>query len=173
LKDFSKRLAGQIGEHLVVAELGRRNVIATPFAGNVPDIDILAYANGRAVPIQVKAIRQATGTADAARYLSIRFEREQQIIDGITAVDRSLIFVLVRIGATRSQDRFFVLEQGSLQDLILRNHSRVLQQFGGRRPKNWASTHCSYDLGDLEGSEENWDLIARRLTGMGGALVSR
>ena len=46
MKDFSKRLAGQIGEHLVVAELGRREIIATPFAGNVPDIDILAYANG-------------------------------------------------------------------------------------------------------------------------------
>lgn len=173
MKDFSKRLAGQIGEHLVVAELGRREIIATPFAGNVPDIDILAYANGRAVPIQVKAMRKSTGTADAAKYLSIRFEDEQQIIDGITTVDRSLIFVLVRIGAARSQDRFFVLEQGRLQDLILRNHSRVLQQFGGRRPKNWASTHCSFDLGDLEDSEENWDLIARRLDRMDEASVSQ
>jgi hypothetical protein len=110
LKDFSKRLAGQIGEHLVVAELGRREIIATPFAGNVPDIDILAYANGRAVPLQVKAMRQANGTVDAAKYLSIRFEAEQQIIDGLTTVDRSLIFVLVRIGTSRSLDRFFILE---------------------------------------------------------------
>lgn len=172
MKDFSKRLAGQIGEHLVVAELGRRNIIATPFAGNVPEIDILAYANGRAVPIQVKAMRHANGTVDAAKYLSIRFEGETQIIDGITAVDRTLIFVLVWIGEARSQDRCFVLEQGSLQDLILRNHSRVLHQFSGRRPRNWESTHCSYNPEDIPGSEENWDLIAQRLDPAGAATDS-
>ena len=41
---LSSKLAGQIGEHLVTAELGRQGIIATPFSGNVSDIDILAYA---------------------------------------------------------------------------------------------------------------------------------
>ena len=45
-RDFSAQLAGQIGEALVVAELGRRDIIATASSGNVPDIDILAYKNG-------------------------------------------------------------------------------------------------------------------------------
>ena len=45
---LSTKLTGQIGEHLVTAELGRLGIIATPFSGNVPDIDILAYANGAA-----------------------------------------------------------------------------------------------------------------------------
>ena len=106
-KDFSKRLAGQIGEHLVVAELGRRNIIATPFAGNVPDIDILAYANERAVPIQVKAMRQAGGTVDATKYLRISFAGEQQRIDGLVEVDRSLVYVLVTSGISAGEDRFF------------------------------------------------------------------
>ncbi len=162
-KDFSKRLAGQIGEHLVVAELGRRNIIATPFAGNVPDIDILAYANERAVPIQVKAMRQAGGTVDATKYLRISFAGEQQRIDGLVEVDRSLVYVLVTIGISAGEDRFFVLEQGGLQDLIMRNHSSVLERFGGRRPKNWQSTHCSYNPDDLEGAENNWSLIEQRL----------
>lgn len=163
-KDFSKQLAGQIGEHLVVAELGRRGIIATPFAGNVPDIDILAYANGRAVPIQVKAMRQPSGSVDAAKYLKVRFEGEQQIIDGVAEdIDRSLIYVLVLIGKTRNEDQLYVLEQGQLQDLILRNHSNVLRQHGGRRPKNWESTHCSYDPREIVGAEDNWGLIARRL----------
>jgi len=38
-KNYSTRLAGQIGENLMVAELGRRGIIATALAGNVPDID--------------------------------------------------------------------------------------------------------------------------------------
>ena len=40
MKNYSTQLAGQIGESLVVAELGKRGVIATAFSGNVPDIDI-------------------------------------------------------------------------------------------------------------------------------------
>lgn len=37
-RSFNNQLAGQIGESLVVAELGRRGIVATAFAGNVPDI---------------------------------------------------------------------------------------------------------------------------------------
>ena len=40
-RSFKTQLAGQIGEALVVAELGRREIVATAFAGNVPDIDLL------------------------------------------------------------------------------------------------------------------------------------
>jgi hypothetical protein len=41
----------------VAAELGRRGLIATPFAGNVPIFDLLAVdEKGRAIPIQVKTI---------------------------------------------------------------------------------------------------------------------
>jgi hypothetical protein len=40
-RSFKTQLAGQIGESLVVAELGRRGIVATTFAGNVPDIDLL------------------------------------------------------------------------------------------------------------------------------------
>lgn len=50
-KSFKTQLAGQIGESLVVAELGRRGIVATAFAGNVPDIDLLAYKNGKTAHI--------------------------------------------------------------------------------------------------------------------------
>lgn len=33
------KLTGQLAEHLVCAELGRRGLIATPFSGNVPTFD--------------------------------------------------------------------------------------------------------------------------------------
>ena len=38
---LSTKLTRQIGEHLVTAELGRQDIVATPFSGNVPNIDIL------------------------------------------------------------------------------------------------------------------------------------
>lgn len=41
VRNFKAKLAGQIGESVVVAELGRRGIIATAFAGNVPDIDVV------------------------------------------------------------------------------------------------------------------------------------
>src|SRR4051812_37720472 len=50
------QLAGQIAEHLVVAELGRLGLAATGFSGNIPTFDVLAVdENCRVVPIQVKA----------------------------------------------------------------------------------------------------------------------
>jgi hypothetical protein len=87
-KDFRNHLTKQIGEHLVVAELGRRGIIAAPFAGNVPDIDILAYAGGQTVAIQVKALRTGSVQVDARSFLNIRFDGETQLIDGLNLVDR-------------------------------------------------------------------------------------
>ena len=54
-RNFSNQLSGQIGEALVVVELGRLGIVATAFAGNVPDIDILAYKEGKSKAVQVKA----------------------------------------------------------------------------------------------------------------------
>ena len=56
-KGFNTQLTRQIGEHLVVAKLGRLGILATPFAGNVPDYDLLASdLSGHSLPLQVKAI---------------------------------------------------------------------------------------------------------------------
>jgi hypothetical protein len=50
-------LTGQIGEYLVCAELGRCDLIATPFSGNVPSFDVLATDKSfRTVLIQVDCI---------------------------------------------------------------------------------------------------------------------
>jgi len=66
------KLAGQIAEHLVCAELGRRDLIATPFAGNVPTFDIIAAnAECRTVPIQVKATRGNSWPTKATKWMDI------------------------------------------------------------------------------------------------------
>jgi hypothetical protein len=109
---------------LFVGELGRRGIVATPFAGNVPDIDVLAYANGRSVPIQVKAQRKGDMSVDGMKYLDMSFDGDIQIIVGKTTdIDRGLIFVLVKIGDKPGEDAFFVYTQGVVQDLVYKGYS--------------------------------------------------
>ena len=73
-KSFKNQISGQIGESIVVAELGRQGVVATAFSGNVPDIDLLAYYNGMSIPIQVKAQSKGDLSVNAKHYLDIIFD---------------------------------------------------------------------------------------------------
>ena len=82
-RNFSNQLSGQIGEALVVAELGRMGIVATAFSGNVPDIDILAYKDGKTTSVQVKAWKSGTVSFDAKRFLDIVIENDKQIVRGI------------------------------------------------------------------------------------------
>lgn len=74
VKNFSSKLSAQIGENLVVVELGRWGIIATALAGNVPEIDILAYGDKQSIPIQVKALKKGSLQTNAKNYLNIDFD---------------------------------------------------------------------------------------------------
>lgn len=165
-RKFKTQLVGQLGEYLVVAELARRGVIATPFSGNVPDIDVLAYhPNGKSVAIQVKASTRGKISVDAKKYIEIEFDGDKQNVIGKKEdIDRDLVFVLVRVGDNLGEDRFFIYEQGLVQDIILRTHTQFLAKHGGVRPRNPESTHSGYELLDLAACEGNWNLILERLS---------
>lgn len=164
-RNFNTQLAGQIGESLVVAELGRRGIVATAFAGNVSDIDLLAYRAGRTSALQVKSVRTGSISFDAKRFMTIEFEGDRQIITGASPVlDAALIFVVVSIGPQLGEDRFFILEQGALQGIIQVNHSKWLAKHGGIRPKNPQSTHTAVSIAQLDDFRDNWSLIERRLS---------
>ncbi len=79
-RSFKNQLAGQVGESLVVAELGRRGIVATTFACNLPDIDLLAYRNGRTIALQVKSVRTGSISLDAKRFMTIEFRGDMQVI---------------------------------------------------------------------------------------------
>ena len=79
-KSFKNQISGQIGESIVVDELGRQGVVATAFSGNVPDIDLLAYYNGMSIPIQVKAQSKGDLSVNAKHYLDIIFDGKKQIV---------------------------------------------------------------------------------------------
>ena len=164
-RNFKTQLAGQIGESLVVAELGRRGVVASAFAGNVPDIDILAYRDGFTTALQVKSIRTGSVSFDASRYLLIDFEGDKQIVKGCDpSIDHSLIYVFVSIGLQAGNDSIFILHKGQLQKIIYENHVGWLIKHGGVRPKNPKSMHVSVSISDLQDFKDNWAVIDSRLS---------
>jgi hypothetical protein len=163
-RNFKTQLAGQIGESLVVAELGRKGIVATAFAGNVPDIDLVAYHDGRTIALQVKSVRTGSVSFDAKRFMEIEFDGNRQVITNkAITLDVTLIFVFVSIGEKAGTDQFFIVDQGSLQGIIGSNHAAFLASHNGLRPRNPQSTHVSLSLNQLEQYRDNWKLIENSL----------
>jgi hypothetical protein len=154
---LSNKLTGQIGEHLVTAELGRRGIIATPFSGNVPHIDILAHANGISGHIQVKAISHESWQFDIRKFLVVDLTTKGQTVRGMNPdLDRRIICVFVSLGEVLGEDEFYVFKLGWLQDYFF-------QQYKGRKPpKNINSFHCAIWEDNLQKHLGKWKLITRK-----------
>jgi hypothetical protein len=153
---LSTQLTRQIGEHLVTAELGRRGIIATPFAGNVPDIDILAFANGISAPIQVKSINKSSWQFDIRRFLTIKLTPEEQKVSGVNSdLNREIICVFVAVGNALGEDEFYIFHLGWLQDYFQETYK------GRKPPKNINSFHCAIWKRHLNKYLGNWGLIEK------------
>ena len=158
----SMQLTRQIGEHLVAAELGRQGLIATPFAGNVPEFDLLvADEKGCAMPIQVKAINGPSWQFNAKSFLDIETVNGVQRVKGrktLVNPDLVCVFVLLRGPGT---DEFYILRFRDLQSYFAKNYK------GGRRPKNPDSTHCAVWPEHLKEFRDNWSLIFETIALLG------
>jgi hypothetical protein len=117
------QLTSKIGEHLVTAELARRGIMATPFSGNVPDIDILGFANRIAAPIQVKTIASDSWQFDINKFLNLEASDKGQKILGISEkLDRGLVCIFVALGETLGDAEFYLLKFGWLQDYFFKHY---------------------------------------------------
>jgi len=157
----STQLTRQIGEHLVVAKLGRRGYIATPFAGNVPSFDLLvADDKGHSIPVQVKAINGPSWQFQASTFLEIEIADGVQRVKGKKKLpDLNLVCVFVLLSDDEN-DTFFIFRLKDLQDFFFQTYK------GGRRPKNPQSLHCAIWPKDLEQFKDNWGLIEQTLNEM-------
>ena len=170
---LGNKLTGQIGEYLVCAELGRRGLIATPFSGNVPTFDVLATdALCRTVPIQVKASQSDNWPSDARLWLNLDLDKATGVQKNLGAVriqHPDLIYVCVAIAAAGGnaaaggRDRFFILTKAELQKICSCGYIEFMDRHGWRRPRNPASYDNRYFISGLQGFEDNWDLISKRL----------
>jgi hypothetical protein len=163
-KSFKTNLIGQFGEHLVVAELARREIVASTLAGNVPDVDVLAYFDGKTVAIQVKTVGESKNAFHrvASNYLDIEFDGTRQIVRGkLKDVNRDRLVVAIVIGKKYGEDNFYILNEGWIQDLIFSDYTAYLKKHNGIRPRNPESYHTGFSEKDLldAGIGANWDLI--------------
>jgi hypothetical protein len=154
----STQLTRQIGEHLVVAKLGRLGYVATPFAGNVPDFDLLiADDNGHSIPVQVKAINGGSWQFQISKFLNVEIIEDIQYVKGeqlLTNPNLVCIFVLL---SDEEKDEFFIFQLRDLQIFFSKTYK------GGRRIKNPKSLHCAIVPKDLEQFRNNWSLIEKTL----------
>ena len=152
----NNQLTGQIAEHLVVAELGRRGLAATGFSGNIPTFDVLAVdAECRVVPIQVKASKGDSWPSDARKWMDINFEKKklrQQFRGPSKLATPDLIYVCVAIApqGTDQRDRFFVLTMKNLQDVCIGAYSHWMDPRDWKRPINPESYDCRYWIRHIE-----------------------
>jgi hypothetical protein len=172
---LSNKLTGQIGEFLVCAELGRQlDLVATPFAGNVPAFDVLvADAQCRSVPVQVKAARGLQWPSRADIWINLSVQDGKQVDHGDQEITHpNLIFVFVAIAPTSDsqannvpRDRFFILTKRDLQDIMALNYRAWMQDLKTpwQRPRNPASFDARIDASKLAAFENNWELIWRQL----------
>lgn len=148
----NNQLTRQIGEHLVTAELGRRGIIASPFAGNVQAIDILAYKDGKAIPIQVKAINKDSWQFDIRKFLKVEIEGDRQIVNGANPdFDKQLLCIFVKLNDCCS-DEFYIFRQSVLFDHFSTYEGRI-------KPRNINSFHCAIWTKDLKEHKDKWNLV--------------
>lgn len=166
---YRNNLAKQIAEHLVCVELGRRDFVATPFSGNVPNFDVLvAGDSGRALPIQVKASRSTKWPSNALIWMDIELDsqtRIQKLLGRKTLLTPGLVYVHVALAPPDStdRDRFFILTMADLQNCCVQHYKTDMDKRGWRRPKNPASFDLRYEAEEIEEFEDNWALISRLL----------
>ncbi len=154
----SSQLTRQIGEHLVVAKLGRLGYIASPFAGNVPEFDVLiADDKGHSIPVQVKAINGISWQFRANSFLDIEIIDDVQQIRGKQKLNNPNLICIFVLLSEDEKDQFFIFRLKDLQAFFLQNYK------GGRRPRNPQSMHCAIFPKDLVRFKDNWKLIEQAL----------
>lgn len=164
-------MIGQAGEFAVCAQMGKLGLIATPFAGNVPEYDVIVVNEALvSCPISVKATRDNQGwiAGDVTGVMDIDFDQAtgRQTIIGPKAL-RSPDLITIYVWLSRSSDvpdRFFILTQREVQAVRLADYAAYLDKHGGVRPKRPDSFHQTIQMRDLLPYENRWSVIVDRLT---------
>ncbi len=124
------QLVGAFGERAVEAELLRRNwVTANVNASirNVKDVDLFAFKNTRSLHIRVKTCSPNTDIQYSSR------KGQEITTDDIARTDFT---VIVRMGATRNDDQFYVVPTPVVLQ-ALKEHRRASLARGVKDEGHW------------------------------------
>lgn len=168
---------GRAGEHYVAAELNRRGAYASPFSGNVPEIDIVATDDEgkRIAHIQVKTKRAGNWHLGLRHgWSSITLSRcpkdgscskdcTPKLCDPILGKEHHYwIFVSLRKGAGQN---YYIIPDGEVRRLVRDNHLVYLDKHGGQRAgNNHDSLHHSFSDKHIEAWLDKWDVLGLGLS---------
>ena len=157
----SNQLIKSIGEFSTCAELARRGYLATPFAGNVPEFD-LVYTNAKfqVHHLQVKATR-TQWQFNAERYINIQQNADgtQRVTGKVKLPLPGMVYVFVQVGSKAGKDKFFIISAIELQKMIYKGYKAYLVKHMYKRPQNQKSTHWAINSNELSHFQNNWDLL--------------
>lgn len=168
---------GRAGEHYVAAELNRRGAYASPFSGNVPEIDILATDDSgeRVAHIQVKTKRAGNwhmglrhGWSNITLYGcpkddSCSKECTPNLCDPIKGKENHYwVFVALQ---TDGGPNYHVVPDEKVRSLLRENHTDYLDRnCGQRRGKNHDSMHFIFRDSDLSPWKNKWEQLGLGLS---------
>lgn len=141
---------GRAGEYFVAAELLRRGAYAVTFAGNMPEIDLLAsdVEQTRTVAIQVKTRRSGDWQTGLKEW-----RRRAPEISAL----RFWVFVdLTRIG---SLPAYYVVPEDWIQRDIDEHHAAYLARHGGKRAATPGSRHHAIRRSRIAQWQDRWDQL--------------
>jgi hypothetical protein len=168
---ITSQAVGAYGEKVVEAELLRRGWIPSNVNASIKnsvDFDIFAHKTGRTVHIRVKTCGPGM---DAFQFSALSGRR------AVRRFQRNDFTILVRMGASRSEDSFYVMPTADLRSTIRRYSKEYLAQTrrDGRPRKD--TGHWTLFLFPLRSGERrqnrnlqtkwlpfltNWKLLERR-----------
>ena len=64
-------------------------------------------------------------------------------------MEKGFNFFIVFFGENLGEDRFYILGNSSIQEIIFSNYQSLLQTHNGIRPRNPNYRHCAYSEEDL------------------------
>lgn len=165
----SNKLVGQAGEFIVAGELARRGYISTTFTGNVPDYDIVASSGeGRHLSIQVKTALAGSWHLNIARFCSITFDGQQQVIGPLKDAPVINLVVVFVVLVDQGQDRFYILRWDELRDIVVADYTQWMNGHGRIRPRNPRSLHCALLERQLVDYRDAWNTIDELLASPAG-----
>ena len=116
-----KHTIGMAGEFHVAGELLRRGVMAAVTYGNAKKADVMAFANGRSVAIEVKSTSE-----------------DKWVTGGTLPADSDALWVLVFMPRTLSEPpEYFVLTSRELLAAMMPRHSKYMRGYRERTGRDF------------------------------------
>jgi len=159
MKKRGTQLTARAGEHLVTSELNKRGYFATPFAGSVPEFDVIAVdENFKTIPIQVKTARDKSfwWLGDARNWMRIddSTEGEQKVL-GLKEIERpDLIYFFVNLEPVE----FYMMRKRELQKILYEGYESYLKHLGGKR-KSFSLGISAKSLKGFKEFKDNWTIF--------------